>query len=159
MAVFYSFHYDRDSRRVQQVENMGALEGQKLLNSQEWETIKRGGDKAIENWIAEQMLYKTAVVVLVGAETAGRRWVKHEIIKAWNDKRPLVGVRIHGLADPQHGTDSPGANPFAAVGFKGGGSLADYITLHSPAGSNGSEVHASIAANLPTWVAGAYKRS
>lgn len=27
MAVFYSFHYDRDHWRVQQIMNMGALEG------------------------------------------------------------------------------------------------------------------------------------
>ena len=30
MAVFYSFHYDRDSWRVQQVMNMGKIEGQPL---------------------------------------------------------------------------------------------------------------------------------
>jgi hypothetical protein len=50
MAVFYSFHYDRDSWRVQQVINMGALEGQPLLKPQEWEEAKKkaGG---IEKWI------------------------------------------------------------------------------------------------------------
>ena len=86
MAVFYSFHYSRDAWRVQQVVNMGALEGQPILNSQEWESIKRQGDRAIEKWIADKMKHKEAVV-LVGSETASRRWVKYEITKAWNDKR------------------------------------------------------------------------
>lgn len=73
MAVFYSFHYDRDAFRVQQVLNMGQFDGQKILNAQDWEAVKARGNKAIEDWIAEQMLYKEAVVVLVGNETATRK--------------------------------------------------------------------------------------
>jgi hypothetical protein len=66
MAVFYSFHYARDAWRVQQITNMGAVEGQPILNAQQWEEVKRQGEKAIQNWIARQMKYKSAVVVLVG---------------------------------------------------------------------------------------------
>lgn len=61
------------------------------------------------------MAYKSAVVVLIGAQTAGRRWVKYEIEKAWNDKRKLVGVHIHGLAGTNGRTDSKGANPFVQI--------------------------------------------
>jgi hypothetical protein len=38
-TVFYSFHYERDVHRVQLVRNIDALEGQPLLNSQEWEKV------------------------------------------------------------------------------------------------------------------------
>ncbi len=65
-SVFFSFHYARDAWRVQQVVKMGALEGQPILNPQKWEEVKRRGDQAIKTWIAEQMKYKSAVVVLVG---------------------------------------------------------------------------------------------
>lgn len=159
MAVFYSFYYDRDAWRVQQVMNMGIVEGQPLLNSQDWEKLKAKGDKAVENWIDEQMKYKSAVVVLVGAQTASRRWVKYEIAKAWDAKRPLVGVRIHGLADRNNKTDSAGANPFSEVTLKGGGNVGSYVTLHAPSGSTSQEVYASIKNNLSRWVDGAYKRS
>ena len=159
MAVFYSFHYDRDAWRVQQVANMGALEGQPILNAQDWESIKRRGDQAIKNWIAEQMKYKSAIVVLVGAQTHSRRWVEYEISKAWNDRRALVGVRIHGLADSNGNTDAPGLNPFAKVKFQSGGSLADYVPLHTPSGNTSSAVYASIKRNVSGWVAGAYKPS
>lgn len=160
MAVFFSFHYERDAWRVQQILNMGALEGQTILNAQAWEEVKRKGDAAIENWIANQMSYKTAVVVLIGTQTAGRPWVRHEITKAWDDKRPLVGVRIHGLADQTGRTDPAGADPFAAVRFKdGSGSLADYVPVYTPSGSTSQQVHASITANLKTWAASGYKRS
>lgn len=112
MAVFYSFHYERDANRVSLIRNMGAVEGQRILNSQEWESVKRGGSQAIANWIDEQMKYKTAVVVLIGAETADRPWVQYEIEKAWDDRKPLLGIRIHGLADMGNGSDFQGRNPF-----------------------------------------------
>jgi hypothetical protein len=43
--------------------------------------------------------------------------VKHEIINAWNDKRRIVGVRIHNLNDPVTGTDSAGPDPFQQIKF------------------------------------------
>ncbi|GAA2524179.1 TIR-like protein DUF1863 [Rarobacter incanus] len=71
-SVFYSFHYDRDAWRVQQIIQMGALEGQPIFNAQQWEEVKRKGDAAIEKWIADQMAYKSAVVVVIGAQSASR---------------------------------------------------------------------------------------
>ncbi|MCP4383098.1 MAG: TIR domain-containing protein [Hyphomicrobiales bacterium] len=158
MAVFYSFHYDRDSWRVQQVINMGALEGQPLLKPQEWEEAKKkaGG---IEKWIEEQMKYKTALVVLIGAQTASRPWVKYEIKKAWRDKKRLVGVRIHGLEGSDRKTDSQGANPFAKVSLTNGKKTSDYVPVHNPSGADSKAVYASIKNNLATWVNGGYKPS
>lgn len=159
-SVFFSFHYAHDSWRVNQVAKIGALDGQPILEAQDWEDVKKQGKEAIKKWINDQMAGKSAVVVLVGAETAGRSWVKYEIIKAWNDKRPLVGVRIHGLADASQQTDSPGDSPFAKIELPdNGGTLADYVPLHDPAGSDSKAVHASIVANIESWVDGAYKRS
>ncbi len=158
-SVFYSFHYDRDAWRVQQVMNMGKLEGQPLLSAQKWEEVKRRGEQAIKNWIAEQMKYKSAVVVLVGAQTSQRRWVKYEIAYAWDNRKPLVGVRIHGLADRDHRTDTAGADPFQMVTLKGGGTVGDYVTLHNPGGSTSQQVYASINNNISSWVDNAYKRT
>jgi hypothetical protein len=158
-TVFYSFHYDNDAWRVQQVMNMGLVEGQPLLNSQDWEQIKRKGGPAIEKWIADQMAYKSAVVVLVGSGTAARPWVKYEISKAWNDKRALVGVRINGLADASGTTDTAGSNPFSQVSLKSGGTVADYVPLFTPSGATSKEVHANIRANLSSWIDSAYKRA
>lgn len=159
MAVFYSFHYDRDAWRVQQILNMGMLDGQSILNHQDWEAVKRKGDQAIKDWIQEQMNYKSAVVVLIGAETASRPWVLYEITKAWNDKRGLVGVRINGLANKSGATDPAGSDPFTKVTFTSGGSLADYVPVYTPSGRTSQEVYASIKENLTTWVGNAYKRA
>jgi hypothetical protein len=158
-SVFYSFHYDRDAWRVQQILNLGALERQTILNAQAWEEVKRQGDAAIEKWIKDQMASKSAVVVLVGAQTASRRWVRYEIAQAWDSYRPLVGIRIHGLADRNGNTDTSGDNPFAQVSLKGGGTVGAHVPLYTPAGFTSQQVHADIRSNLTAWVANAYKRS
>jgi hypothetical protein len=159
MAVYYSFHYDRDNWRVQQVMNMGQLDGQPILTSQDWEAVKKRGKAAIEQWIADNMAYKSAVVVLVGRETSTREWVRYEIIKAWNDKRPLVGVRIHGLKDGDGKTDIAGPNPFSEIKLDNGGNIGQYVTLHTPAGADSQAIYDSINKNIVTWANGAYKRS
>lgn len=113
-SVFFSFRYDRDVHRVQLVRNLNALEGQPVLNAQEWEKVQARGRRAVEEWIHQEMSYKKAVVVLIGKETATRPWVKYEIEKAWADKKPILGVRIHGLSSLGK-TDPAGSNPFAQV--------------------------------------------
>jgi hypothetical protein len=110
-TVFYSFHYSNDVHRVQLVEKIGALEGQPILNSQEWEKIQGQGSAAVQRWIDEQMKHKRTVVVLIGSKTSTRPWVKYEIEKAWADGRPLLGIRIHGISS-MGSVDSAGANPF-----------------------------------------------
>lgn len=159
MAVFYSFHYERDAARVQQIMNMGAVEGQTLLNSQQWETVRRRGDAAIEDWIDTQMKYKSAVVVLIGAETASRRWVKHEIVKAWNDKRPLLGIEINGLAPLNLSPDPRGANPFAGIKTQDGHALSEYVPVFTPSGRTSADLYNDIRANLSSWVTRGYVRT
>jgi hypothetical protein len=158
MAVFYSFHYDRDSWRVQEIINMGVVEGQQLLDSQDWESVRRQGQQAIQNWIDRQMKGKEAVVVLVGAETASRPWVEYEIRQAWKEKLPLVGVHIHGLKDRESHTDRIGPDPFSRVKTDGGTPLSAYVTVHDPLGWDSQSVYSSIKTNLKTWVASAYRR-
>ena len=158
-TVFYSFHYDNDAWRVQQVSKMGVVEGQPILNTQEWEAVKQQGDAAIQEWIDEQMSYKKAVVVLIGSGTADRRWVQYEIAKAWDAKKPLVGIRINGLADSSGNTDSAGVDPFSRVTLQGGGTVAEYVPVFTPSGSTSKEVYGDIAANITSWVDSAYARS
>jgi hypothetical protein len=157
-SVFASFYYDGDADRVQQVLQMGAIDGDSLVTAQEWEAVKHRTDAAIEKWIHEQMLRKSAVVVLVGAETATSKWVDYEIRKAWDDRRPLVGIRIHGLKNLAGRTGSRGASPFASVSLKSGSRLDSHVDLHDPVGVDSKAVYASIAANIGSWVANARKR-
>jgi hypothetical protein len=118
--VFYSFYFDGDVHRIQLVRNFDALDpAGTILDAQEWETVRRQGPAGIAKWIANQMAYKKAVIVLIGHGTASRPWVQYEIDKAWADKRPLLGIRIHGLSS-LGSVDMPGPNPFDRLD---GGSL------------------------------------
>lgn len=158
-SIFASFYYDGDADRVQQVLKMGAIESDSLVTAQAWESVKYKTDAAIENWIQTQMLRKSAVVVMVGTATASRKWVDYEIRKAWDDRRPLVGIRIHSLKNLAQQTSSAGPNPFANVSLKDGSRLDSRVDLHDPPGADSKAVYASIAANVDRWIANARKRS
>ncbi len=95
--AFYSFHYAPDNWRASTVRNIGAIEGNKPVPDNDWETVKKGGDTAIKKWIADQMKGRSCTVVLVGTNTAGRKWINHEIIKSWDDGMGVVGIHIHGI--------------------------------------------------------------
>ncbi|WP_066906854.1 TIR domain-containing protein [Millisia brevis] len=159
-SVFFSFQYEPDNWRVQQVMNMGAVSGGSAFTPQDWESVRYKTDAAIEKWIHEQMSYTKAVIVLVGASTADSRWVKHEIIKGWNDHRPLLGVRIHNLLDKDGYASSWGDDPFAAISMTGGGTMADYVEVINPSGGDSKAVYRTIQDNLEDWVnSRAYKSS
>lgn len=149
--AFYSFHFAEDAWRASQVRNMGVLEGNVPVSDNDWETVKMGGDAAIERWIATQMDGRSCVVVLIGAQTAERKWVKHEIKKGWGDKRGVIGVRIHGLKNNGGYTATFGANPFDA--FKiGKTSMSSIVPIYNPSGADSKAVYASINSNLDAWV-------
>lgn len=149
--VFYSFHFDNDVFRVHQIRNMGMIDGNEPVSPNDWESIRRGGNAAIERWIDDNMKYKRCVVVLVGSNTANRPWVKYEIKKAWEEKRGLFGIYIHNLKCPRSGTCSKGANPFNNWNV-GGQSMSNLVQCHDP---NSWDAYGDISRNLQDWVASA----
>lgn len=150
--VFYSFHYQNDNWRVQQVRNIRTIEGQPLLQPNGWEEIKKKGDSAIKKWISDNLVGKSCVVVLVGSETGTRRWVQHEIIEAWNSGKAVLGIRIHRLLDREGYSTAAGPNPFDQISFKDGGLLSSKASLVDPKGNDSKEVYASIANSIESWV-------
>src|SRR5690242_6355679 len=110
--VFHSFHFFNDCWRAGQVRNIGAIEGNTPVSSNEWEEVKRKGEDSIKEWINDNMNYRSCLVVLIGSETASRKWVKYEIKHAWKNGKGVVGVFIHGLKDVSGNQSSKGPNPF-----------------------------------------------
>lgn len=149
--IFYSFHFDNDVFRVQQVRNMGALDGNEPVSPNEWETVKGKGDAAVKKWIEENMKYKQCVVVLVGEQTANRPWVLYEVAKAWNDGRGVVGIYIHNLNCMKTRTTSvKGKNPFDIVKLNDGTPLSRYVTCHDP--GFWGDAYNDIKNNIEQWV-------
>lgn len=146
--VFYSFHFDNDVMRVWQIRKMGAIEGNEPVAPNNWEQIKRS-EYAVKKWIDDNMKYKSCVIVLVGSETASRKWVDYEIRKAWNERKGLFGIYIHNLKDPITGTCIKGANPFDNVLMRNGQRLSSLVSCYDP---NSWDAYNDIAKNLENWV-------
>lgn len=147
--VFYSFHYKPDVMRVSQVRNIGSIEANKPARDNDWETVKSGKDLAIKRWIANQMKGRSCTVVLVGSETANRKWINHEIIESWKKRIGVVGIRIHGLKNTDGLTSKMGANPFDYITFsESKKKLSSIVKCYNPSGANSKEKYAWIAKHL-----------
>jgi hypothetical protein len=152
--VFYSFHFDNDVMRVQQIRNMGVIEGNTPVSANNWEEIKKKGDASIEKWINDNMAYRSCVVVLIGEKTAARPWVKYEIKKAWSDGKGLLGIYVHNLKDPKTGTCGQGTNPFNQFTFTQGGKTYT-IKCHNP---KSTDAYNDIKDNIEDWIEEAIKQ-
>ena len=151
--VFYSFHYKPDAWRASQVRNIGAIEGNQPASDNDWETVKKGGDTAIKKWINEQLSGRSCTVVLIGANTAGRKWIKYEIEKSWNDEKGLVGIYVNKLKDSDGDQSSKGSNPFDDFTLdEGKKKLSSVVKVYTPSGSTSTASYDDIKANLSDWV-------
>ncbi len=110
--VFFSFHFGNDVWRVGQIRNIGTIEGQELFSDNGWEKVRLKSDPAIKAWIDKELDMRSCVVVLIGSETASRRWVQYEIEQAWKRGKGIVGVYINKLKNSKGEQDSKGRNPF-----------------------------------------------
>lgn len=147
--VFYSFHYDNDVMRLHQIRNIGSFDKSELLSPNDWEIVKKGGDRAIKKWIDEQMNYRSCVIVLIGEETANREWVQYEIKKAFADGKGLFGIYIHNLKCPSTGKSSKGKNPFEQFTLNDGRKLSEIFTCYNP---NILDAYNDIAKNMEHWI-------
>jgi len=156
--IFYSFHFDNDVMRVQQIRNMGLIDGDEPVSPNEWEKLqkKEGG---VKKWIDDNMANRSCVVVLIGEETATRPWVKYEIEKAWKDKKGLLGIYVHNIKCPKKtketgvGSCKQGANPFDGFTFTEGANqgkkLSSIINCYNP---KSNDAYNDIKNNLSAWI-------
>jgi hypothetical protein len=144
--VFYSFHYNDDSWRAAQIRNIGVIDGNTPASDNDWETVKKGGDAAIKNWIGDQMKGRTCTVVLIGAKTAGRKWITYEISKSWNDGKGILGIYIHKLEDKLGNQTTKGDNPFDSL------TSTNVINIYDPPYSNSKQVYDHIKNNIAAWI-------
>jgi len=121
--VFFSFHYQRDIWRVNQIRNLPEVIGVAAAGFQDaslWEKAKLEGDAAIKRMIDNALLGTSVTVVCVGNQTANRKYVNYEIIKSLEVRNGLVAIQIHNLKDHHGQIDPPGSIPERIIqsGFK-----------------------------------------
>ena len=155
--TFYSFHFDNDAWRAGQVRNIGVTEHDGPVSGNAWEQVRRGGDAAIQKWIDGQMETRSCVIVLIGSQTANRKWVDYEIKKAWNDKKGLLSIYIHRLHDQDGKASAKGTNPFANIQLKNGQTLNQRVAAYDPPHTDSKEVYGYIKDRIEGWVEDALK--
>ena len=151
--VFFSFHYEADNWRTSQVRNIGMVDGNRPVTDNKWEEIKRGGAKAIQDWIDGQLTGKSCTIVLIGAKTAGRKWIEYEIEKSWNDGKGVLGIYIHNLLDSDGEKSTKGRNPFTDFTIKRDSKkLSSIVKAYDPPYSKSTSVYNHISTNIADWV-------
>ena len=114
--VFFSFHYERDIWRVNQVRHTwvtkDSIEEAGYIDAADFEEVERQGKEAIQRWIDKQLEGTSVTVVLIGNETASREYVNYEIKKSHERGNGLLGIYIHNQEDSNGKTDIKGKNPF-----------------------------------------------
>lgn len=147
--VFFSFHYERDIWRASQVRNSWVTkpdrEAAGFWDAASWEEVKKKGDEAIKAWIRRQLDGTSVTVVLIGTETATRKYVQYEIEQSWDKDNGLIGVFVHNMKDQNGRTEPKGEDPFVAMGYKN-------IRTYDWVVDKGYE-------NLGDWVDAAYQRA
>jgi hypothetical protein len=120
-SVFFSFHYQRDIMRVQQVKQHYVTKGSYtetgFFDGSLEEKAKKEGDAVVRNLIDKGLVGSSVLCVLIGSETYTRRWVDYEVLKAVANGMGVFGIRIHQLKDPNTGIDAAGGNPFDYLGY------------------------------------------
>lgn len=101
--TFFSFHYQRDVWRVNQIRNIpnvvrSAPAG--FHDASLWEKVKSEGDLAVKRLINAALKNTSVTVVCIGYKTAGRKYINYEIDKSIDRGNGIIGLRIHHLKGP-----------------------------------------------------------
>ncbi|MBS1960865.1 MAG: TIR domain-containing protein [Bdellovibrionales bacterium] len=121
--VFFSFHYQRDIWRVNQIRSIPNITGCAAAGFQDsslWEESRKKSDDAIKRLIDDGLKNTSVTVVFIGEKTSGRKFISYEIEKSLERGNGLVGIQIHHLEDKDGNIDSPGSTPLGIEenGFK-----------------------------------------
>ena len=112
--VFFSFHYQRDIFRVNQIRSIPNITGCTAAGFQDaslWEDAEKNGEAAIKKLIDDGLNNTSVTVVCIGEKTAGRKYINYEIQQSIDRGNGLVGIQISHLKDHNQETDSVGGTP------------------------------------------------
>ena len=117
--AFFSFHYENDVWRANIVRNSWVTkpdrEAAGFVDAADFEEVKKGGDAAIKKWIDGQLSGTSVTVVLIGADTSNRDYVKYELEQSWKRGNGILGIYIHKIKDKSGNTSAAGNNSFGPI--------------------------------------------
>lgn len=128
---FFSFRYKKDNWRASIVRNSWVTQDRVasgFFDSADWEAVKKKTDTAIEAWIDGQLKGTSVTVVLIGNDTAGKKWINYEITSSHKKGNGMLGIYIHNVKDSNGNITIKGRNPFDDWKFEKAGAIVTYQT-------------------------------
>ena len=152
--VFYSFHHEPDNSRAAQVRNMGVVEGNKPASDNDWETITKKGDAAIEKWIGGQLDGKSCTV------RANRRrhgWSQVDQVRNQRILEQQQGTARRKYPSPQEplmaNSHQKEATPLMNLPWaRRKKTLSSVVKVYNPPHSDSKDAYAYIKDNLEDWI-------
>ena len=93
--------------------------------------------------------------MLIGTHTAARPWVRYEIERSWEEKKALLGIRVHRLLDENQYSSKKGSDPFSRAFPKDPRkrkALMDGVTVVDPTARTSKTVYGDIVNHIEGWV-------
>lgn len=118
--VFFSFAYDDVKNfKVNVVRNSWLLKNKEatFVDGSIWEKSKTKGEAFLKDLIETGLKNTSVTAVLIGEDTANRRWVNYEIVKSFDKGNGIFGIHINRIKG-RTGLTARGQNPLDRVGFK-----------------------------------------
>jgi hypothetical protein len=132
--TFFSFRYNKDNWRASIVRNSWVTQERKasgFFDSAEWEEVKKKTDTAIGDWIDGQLKGTSVTVILIGEDTAGKKWIDFEITSSHKKGNGILGIYVHKIKDSKGNTTAKGNNPFNNFTFTKQGTVVTYPVYDS----------------------------
>ena len=138
--VFFSFHFQNDIWRVNQVRQSWRYNNPNsqlcrysnddlgFRDASIWERAKREGVLSMKRLIDARIKNTSVTCILAGSETYARRWVRYEIVKSVINGNALLVVYINELKDSNGFISQAGPNPLNLIGvYRGNSNGAIYF--------------------------------
>jgi len=122
--TFFSFHFQVDVTRAYVVKNSWVTKDERedagFFDASVFESKQRAGDDVLKRFLTDALNGTSVTCVLIGGQTAYRKWVRYEVVRSFQRGNGLFGIRIHGIKNldrpPQLGTY--GENPFDHLAYR-----------------------------------------
>ena len=103
------------------------------------------------------MQNRSCTIVLIGRDTANRKWINYEIKKSWRSGMGVIGIYIHGLKNKKGYISKQGKNPFDYISYKNSETLSKIVKCYNPRGDSSRERYEWISKHLSKIVEEAIK--
>lgn len=150
--VFFSFHYANDVFRVDRVRTTWLASQPRFEDGSLWEKAATRDDTLLKRMIDRALEETSVTVILIGSETANRKYVAYEITQSLARGHGLLGVYIHQLPDATGHRATKGPNPLDKLTAPGtGAALSTHFDTFDWVDDDGQR-------NLGRWIEAAARK-